>query len=564
MQGHKGQLFQPQAINPLHIIGEPLFLPSPPQLPSGSSALKEPSSGLQRRSSLKVRSLYSPYPKGSSKQSIQKSTQDISPKQSVQWSDPLSTIRTIPARETFGSPQPIENRAPTPFSTVSNSAVQPIASGSGYTHSKNSTFESLSISSTISKNESSLSGDATIIDIGPARAYQNASTALIPPFTKPRAPASLTGANQLRHNLRHLRNAAQPVATVIRPEAELPNTLTTAVPQGGRSQSAIHLSTPIAQTTVSTTPSRTTPPPTTIFQPIPIAAPIPRPTCISTPNASPSSINEATSAKILVSSQNIPKRQQEPDDLRLPLKRRPSTPDISRRPFKANKTDENLIAASTSNSHTSHFPSLDNLGTALTQVDGERQVLPNIRPVDHSTSHLGTDNFKNAGNLLIRTPTTSKNNDDSGDDDTLFGDGDVRMEPPSSTGTGEVTGPGHGLDHHGPFLVSQPTSKAKAKLDQRRRPLTHVKAIEWKNDLERFSYLDDINKMDFRLDDEFYQLLKIIDAEKDNPYLTPTNLKKTGLGKLMKDLSKRDCFDERSSKMAKRIYRFWRQLCLDT
>lgn len=92
-----------------------------------------------------------------------------------------------------------------------------------------------------------------------------------------------------------------------------------------------------------------------------------------------------------------------------------------------------------------------------------------------------------------------------------------------------------------------------------RRPLNSIRVVSWTNGLKRFGYLLQNNKMDWRCDDELYELLKTIDAEKDN--ITIELLKKTHVGKMIKDLSKCDKFEERSRVLAKRVYRSWLKLC---
>jgi hypothetical protein len=65
--------------------------------------------------------------------------------------------------------------------------------------------------------------------------------------------------------------------------------------------------------------------------------------------------------------------------------------------------------------------------------------------------------------------------------------------------------------------------------------------------------------MDWRCDDELYEFLRGIDTEKDN--ITIELLKKTQVGKMVRDLSKCGDFEKRSRILAKRIYYTWREMC---
>lgn len=65
--------------------------------------------------------------------------------------------------------------------------------------------------------------------------------------------------------------------------------------------------------------------------------------------------------------------------------------------------------------------------------------------------------------------------------------------------------------------------------------------------------------MDRHCENELYELLKSIDVEKDN--ITMELLKKTQVGKLIKDLSNCDEFEEKSRIVARRIYKTWLKMC---
>lgn len=65
--------------------------------------------------------------------------------------------------------------------------------------------------------------------------------------------------------------------------------------------------------------------------------------------------------------------------------------------------------------------------------------------------------------------------------------------------------------------------------------------------------------MNWRCDDDLYDLLKAIDVEKDN--ITIELLKKTQVGKMIRKLSRCYEFEERSRIVAKRIYKAWVKMC---
>jgi len=95
-----------------------------------------------------------------------------------------------------------------------------------------------------------------------------------------------------------------------------------------------------------------------------------------------------------------------------------------------------------------------------------------------------------------------------------------------------------------------------------RHPLNSIKVFNWTNGLKRFDYLLQNKKTNWRCDDELYELLKGIDLEKDN--ITIELLKKTHVGKVIRDLIKCDEFEERSRFLAKRIYRSWLKMCRES
>jgi len=233
-----------------------------------------------------------------------------------------------------------------------------------------------------------------------------------------------------------------------------------------------------------------------------------------------------TAPTILNSSQNLPRKLLQNEITNPPSKRRASTPDPSRRPLKYTRTDENALA-----DIPNHFFSLDTLGTAISQVE---------HPLAHTSRQLD-----HIAGSPTRTPNTADNDLDSNDDETLIGDhkceaiisdlkevADTRHEAQSSRSKAE-----------------------KPVFDQQRQPLTHLDVVQWVNALKRFK---DLHKTDWRQDEEFYKLLQSIDAEKDNPYLTLQNLKKTQLAVTMMALSKSEGFEEKSTKLARRMYKFWR------
>lgn len=67
--------------------------------------------------------------------------------------------------------------------------------------------------------------------------------------------------------------------------------------------------------------------------------------------------------------------------------------------------------------------------------------------------------------------------------------------------------------------------------------------------------------MTWHCEDELYRLLMEIDAEKDNAYLSLDVLKKTQLGKIMKDLSKCEAIEMKSRMLGKRVYKYWLRIC---
>ncbi len=93
------------------------------------------------------------------------------------------------------------------------------------------------------------------------------------------------------------------------------------------------------------------------------------------------------------------------------------------------------------------------------------------------------------------------------------------------------------------------------------RLLNSIDIFTWLNHLKRFQFLLERNKMTWQCEDELYTLVKKIDAEKDNAYISLDVLKKTQLGKIMKSLSKCEAIEVRSRKVGRRVYKYWLGMC---
>jgi len=241
---------------------------------------------------------------------------------------------------------------------------------------------------------------------------------------------------------------------------------------------------------------------------------------IPTPNFRPSS-SKCLSSKQSVSDTDTVFR---PSAL-LRLKRRPSTDPNKRR--KNTRTDENLFRESA--------PPAD---------DG----FPSLKAVLDQLIDAPSDNH---GRGYSSAPSSGVDDDDSSDDneaisesESLFGDNEFMQR--------EVVG-----DATAATGRSQSGSQARHPW----RPLNSIRVVNWTNAFKRFDYLLQNGKMDWRCDDELYELLKTIDVEKDN--ITIELLKKTRVGKMIRDLSKCDKFEERSRIVAKKIYRTWLKMCRD-
>jgi len=109
---------------------------------------------------------------------------------------------------------------------------------------------------------------------------------------------------------------------------------------------------------------------------------------------------------------------------------------------------------------------------------------------------------------------------------------------------------------------SQARNEFKMPVRAHTRPITLLVVIHWVNELKRFQYLRDSGKMDDKIVGELYQLLKDIDEQKSDLFLTPKVLGDMYLGRLVSEF--RHGKQVKVSKaVADSIVKFWRHRCRD-
>jgi len=158
-----------------------------------------------------------------------------------------------------------------------------------------------------------------------------------------------------------------------------------------------------------------------------------------------------------------------------------------------------------------------------------------------------------------------------GDSDDLFGDHEVMEFEPMSV-EDDVAVPERQLSvaeftSESSLLISEPEpkivdpEKAVPQTQRPRRPLNSIIVVNWMNELRRFQDLQKEKKLSWQCQDQLYDILKEINKEKDNTYLTPRELARTNLGKIMKEIGRTKEFERRTWQLAKEIVKFWRQVC---
>ena len=234
-----------------------------------------------------------------------------------------------------------------------------------------------------------------------------------------------------------------------------------------------------------------------------------------------------------------PHQYDSPPTLR--LKRRSTTPD-HKRPRKVAKTDENTSAAA--------FREFDAPATDANGVPSLKSVNQSLDP---GISGVGR-------NSSAEPPSSDEDfsdddDEDLSDDESLISDQELSVERIDVTQVCQTfTSQSDTTD-----IQRLQFKNSVSQTHEPRRPLNSIKVVNWTNGLKRFQYLLQKNKMDWRCDDELYELLKGIYVEKDN--ITIELLKKTQVGKMIRDFSKSGNFEERSTILAKEIYWSWRNMC---
>jgi len=211
------------------------------------------------------------------------------------------------------------------------------------------------------------------------------------------------------------------------------------------------------------------------------------------------------------------------------------------------------------------------LAASATDADG----FPSLRHVESLLDHLmdqpsSSTGPRTSGAGRYSSPEPSSDDHNSSDDDdevlsdNLFGDHEtlgVREVAVRDVTTRRVCR----IPYH-KFITLTSLQTQRSQLENSasqgqgpRQPLNNIKVVNWTNGLKRFDYLLQNKKMDWRCHDELHELLIRIDLEKDN--ITIELLKTTHVGKMIRDLSRCDKFEERSRFLAKRIYRSWLKMC---
>ncbi|KIM45869.1 hypothetical protein M413DRAFT_295966 [Hebeloma cylindrosporum] len=245
------------------------------------------------------------------------------------------------------------------------------------------------------------------------------------------------------------------------------------------------------------------------------------------------------------------------------VKRKAISDTVDNRPSKFTKLDQNVrkepVLRKTSSPSSVHFPVLDTHGT-----------IPGVASSawSHSQGTFGQDgdNASAVADSGAEGPATS-DSDDSGDSDdySLFDGND--HDSPANYKPGLVHTDAQDLTATNPvrdkFLkcgkYSQARNKFKVPVRSHARPITLLVAIHWANDLKRFHYLRETGKLDGKIAAELHQLLKDIDGQKGDLFLTPKVLGDTNLGRLVSDF--RHGKPKASKAIADNIVKFWRRRC---
>lgn len=107
-------------------------------------------------------------------------------------------------------------------------------------------------------------------------------------------------------------------------------------------------------------------------------------------------------------------------------------------------------------------------------------------------------------------------------------------------------------------------SHTRKKFAPRNRPVDvkELRVMHWKNELKRFQYLREKDKLDSAVASQVYEKLLEIDKYKEHSYITPEVLTTSKLGRLVK-VFRHSPYDKQTKGVADRICKCWRNLCRD-
>ena len=283
-----------------------------------------------------------------------------------------------------------------------------------------------------------------------------------------------------------------------------------------------------------------------------------RSSVLSLKDTTTKSMSSSTSAVFSTIPVNIPRHspiQQEVDDSGIRAKRKLAGTDTNRRPTKFARTDENTIDT-LSNPNTFDFPNFKTVGSTPHQL---------VNPT--------RSNSVSGGERSLRDDDDDGGNDGDSDNESLFGDHEVlEIEPTMSVedddddiASSPERQPTVAFTSSQLIPESEPKivdpEKAVPQTQRPRRTLNSIIVVNWMNELRRFQSLQREKRLSWQDQDKLYDILKEINKERDNTYLTPRELARTNLGKVMKEIGRTKEFERRTWQLAKEIVKFWRQVC---